>query len=224
MKIPFSFLILVAVIAATGVSSGQTYTLLPNDTVTVNAVMEDLQTLSIQQINVSSGVVQFKWKKLSATVPSNWEASTCDNRFCNTSLADSGMMVPVDPEDYGFLLIHCTPHVNYGTAVIRYAVWDVSFPNDQDTLTYIIDASSTGILTSGSFRPIIWMSEDKIHLKDLSEDIQEIRVYDVSGKTVSQRQVWKQQEFDLAGLISGVYTVQASGNGKQYQQKMLYNR
>lgn len=124
--------------AATGISSAQTYSNTPNDTIQKIGILEDLQTLSIQQVNTTSDTIILKWEKVSESIPTDWEASVCDNFNCNTSLVDSGTMSPIIPGEYGLILLHITSHINYGTAVIRYAVWDITNPVLRDTLTYIL--------------------------------------------------------------------------------------
>jgi Secretion system C-terminal sorting domain len=129
-------------LTAAGNSFSQTFSNTPNDTINMVGLMEDLETLTIQQLNISSNTIQLKWKKVSVSVPALWDASVCDNSICYTSLVDSGTMNPVNPPDYGFILLHVTPHVNYGTAVIRYAVWDISNPSLKDTLTFILTVNA----------------------------------------------------------------------------------
>lgn len=135
--------LVVVFITATSFVFGQNYTIAPNDTIKMNGGMEDLATLSIQQVNTTSKSLNLRWEKLSETVPSNWEASVCDNKMCYTTLEDSGTMNPVLPDEYGLILLHITPHVNYGTAVIRYIVWDIENLALKDTLTYILVVNET---------------------------------------------------------------------------------
>lgn len=132
-----------AIFAATDISFAQSYSNIPNDTINIVGMMEDLETLNIQQQNISTDTIRLQWEKVSENVPALWEASVCDNRVCYTSLVDSGSMNPINPVDYGFLLLHITAHVNYGTAVIRYAVWDIANPTLKDTLTYILTINAT---------------------------------------------------------------------------------
>ncbi len=132
-----------------GMSLGQTFSNTPNDSIQMTGMMEDLETLSIQQLNTSSKTITLKWLEIKEAVPANWEASVCDNQICNTSLVDSGTMNPVSPGEYGLILLHITPHVNYGTATVRYIVWDIANPGLKDTLTYILYVNATsGILQS----------------------------------------------------------------------------
>jgi hypothetical protein len=56
-------------------------------------------------------------------------------------------MYPIVPGDYGFVLLHITPHVNYGTAVVRYVVWDIANASMKDTLTYILSVDSASGIT-----------------------------------------------------------------------------
>ena len=139
MKITqYIFLAIVTLLASSDNSLAQTFTNSPNDTIKITGGMEDIETLSIQQIITSTDIITFKWKKVSESVPANWEASVCDNQFCYTSLIDSGTMNPVSKPDYGLVLLHITAHINFGTSVVRYAVWDIKFPAKKDTLTFIL--------------------------------------------------------------------------------------
>lgn len=135
---------------ATVSTCAQSFINTPNVTIEVTGIMDDLETLSILQFNTTSDSIQLQWTKVSESVPVGWEASVCDNFTCNTSLVDDGTMLPVLPGEYGLLLIHITAHLNYGTAVIQYAIWDQNYPAAIDTLTYILHVnapSSVGQVT-----------------------------------------------------------------------------
>lgn len=132
-----------AVVAVFDISFAQTYINQPNDTINLTGKFEDLETLSIQQLNTSAKSIILKWQKVSDSVPVAWEASVCDNVTCNTTLVDSGTMNPVNPGEYGLLLLHITPFANYGKAIVRYAVWDAASATKKDTLTYILTLTPT---------------------------------------------------------------------------------
>lgn len=107
----------------------------------MTGLLEDTQSLVIEQKNVSSDTIELHWELAFERVPAKWEASVCDNSFCYTSLVAGGAMTPVAPGEAGKLLIRLTPHVTAGTATIRYTVWDSETPDVKDTLTYILTAS-----------------------------------------------------------------------------------
>lgn len=119
-------------------ATAQNWVTSPNDTIERAGFMEDLETLTISFQNLDSSPLVLKWQKVSAAVPANWEAAVCDNRICYTGLEDSGTMNAVDSSEWAFLLLHITSKVNYGTATVRYMVWDEKYPLDTDTLTFIL--------------------------------------------------------------------------------------
>lgn len=145
-------MVIVVFVSLTVITNAQRYRITPNDTIRITGMMEDLQTLSIEQFNTTSDTLTVRWKKISAIVPEKWEASVCDNSFCNTSLVDSGTMNPIFPSEYGLLLLHITPHVVYGTAEVRYVVWDIATPLIQDTLTYILSVSESSTVSEMTAR------------------------------------------------------------------------
>ena len=51
-----------AIFAATVISVAQSFSNTPNDTINMVGMMEDLETLSIQQQNISANAITLKWK------------------------------------------------------------------------------------------------------------------------------------------------------------------
>ena len=220
-KIKHIVLVITAILAATTFSFAQSYTISPNDTFFVNAMMEDLETLTINQVNSTTDTLYLKWEKISESVPALWEASVCDNQICYTTLVDSGSMNPIYPSDFSFLLLHITAHVNYGTAIIRYAVWDINFPMQRDTLTYIMNVTTTGIAATNLETPLVWFAENKIHLQNINENFSSLSVNDLSGKEIFKTNINRKNKIDLPTLPTSVYIIQLSGKQKQFQQKIF---
>lgn len=67
---------------------------------------------------------------------------------------------------------------------------------------------------------------DMIFLKNLSEDVNNIRVYNVIGTEVLHKPVNRESRVWLKvdQLINGVYFIRVEENGRQYNQKILINR
>jgi hypothetical protein len=199
-----------AIFAATDFSFAQSFSNTPNDTINISGILEDLETLSIQQVNISTDTVTLQWEKVSESVPALWEASICDNSTCNTSLVDSGMMVPVLPTDYGLLLIHITSHVNYGTAVIRYAVWDIATPTLKDTLTYILTVNGTAGLSEVENKIAVSIfpnpSQGVFNVTSKQDDIKMITVSDNIGRMILQENINAKSAFvNLTNEAKGIY-------------------
>ncbi len=214
-----------AILVATDISFAQTFSLTPNDTINISGVLEDLQTLSIQQPNISSDTITLKWKKVSESVPALWDASVCDNSFCNTILVDSGMMNPVIPLDYGLLLLHITPHINYGTAVVRYAVWDIANPNLKDTLTYILTANATSGIAEAENKNAfsIYPNPAKENLNIVFADNKKhlFEICNARGDKIYSGDVVANYSLPIANWSNGVYTVSIFAENKIINTKKI---
>lgn len=204
---------------------GQTYSIFPDDTISTTGIMEDLATLTIQQINTTSGTIQLQWQKVSESVPANWEASVCDNLLCYTSLVDSGMMNPMPPSNYGFLLMHITAHVNYGTATIRYAVWDVVNPGMKDTLTFIHTVNApTGIntLNFSQFEIYPTIVNDKINVKSNNKMPLNYFISNVNGQVAKYGTINNGNgEIECDGLSDGIYVVSVYDNNTSKREQII---
>lgn len=210
--IPKIVLSVAAIFAATDISFAQSFSNTPNDTIHTVGMLEDLQTLSIRQLNISPNTITFKWKKVSESVPFPWEASVCDNKICYAILVDSGTMNPVKPSDYGLLLLHITAHVNYGTATVCYAVWDSANPAMKDTLTYILTVSATSEISETENKNSVTIfpnpAKEKVNINSRFQTGFQFLITDVSGKVI-EKGISKTNSIlvNTQNLQNGVYTV-----------------
>ncbi len=198
-------------LALTNIAVSQSFYETPNDTVELTGMKEDLQSLMISQLNTSADTIRVKWQKVSEAVPSNWDATICDNSICYASLVDSGRMIPTAPGATSFLLLHVTAHVNFGTAIVRYAVWDETTPAQRDTLTFIVHITATAGITGANDASGIRIYPNPVTnilqiRSDLGTDIT-FRVTDLSGKEVQRGSMISSVSVSTDGLPSGCYFV-----------------
>lgn len=219
------FLSVVAIVATTGISIAQSFSNTPNDTINIVGMMEDLQTLSIQQINISPNTITLKWKKVSESVPLFWDASVCDNQICNTSLVDSGMMNPITPADFGLLLLHITAHVNYGNATVRYAVWDSANPEIKDTLTYILTINPTlGVGETPNKNDFLLFpnpAKEFINIIFENDKLHQFEIYNSVGEKVFSGISYSNYTLPIADWNSGVYNVSVFTHNKIFYTKKI---
>ncbi len=203
----------------------QSYSIVPNDSINLIGTLEDLQTLSIQQVNISTDTLQLKWKKVYESVPLFWEAIVCDNQNCYTSLLDSGMMNPVVPGDYGFILLHITPHTNYGTAVVQYAVWDTANALVKDTLTFVHTVNNTSSIADlenpNVFHIFPNPAKDFININSTFSEKYSIEIFNALGKFVYTENCNSTCALPIANWDAGVYSISIVVNNRIYQTKQL---
>ncbi len=219
-------LLVAVILAATDISIAQSYINTPNDTLNITGMMEDLETLNIRQLNNSTNTINLKWKKVSESVPANWEASVCDNTICYTSLVDSGTMNPVIPGDYGFILLHITPHVNYGTAIVRYAVWDITNDANKDTLTYILTVNETSGIDAAANKKNFSIypnpANNNIYIISNLQSGFEFLITDIAGKKMMGG-IAKENSIAIitTNFPNGIYNISVIDNNKKNNTKKI---
>ncbi len=171
-------------IAAINGILAQSYTNSPGDSLEQSTNLEQTVVMNITQLHPTSDTLYFHWRKIEASLPTGWVASLCDNGACFSSLPDSGMMIPIVPGDNGLMSLHCTPQTTMGTAIIRYLLYATATPARIDTLTWIINATTTGIEEANSTQPVIYNSNGVIYCMNIQNDYTEIKVYSLDGREV----------------------------------------
>jgi hypothetical protein len=212
-------------LAATGFASAQSYTLTPNDSIVMWGYFEDLQTLTINQVNNTQDTLHFKWQKIGESVPAQWDASVCDNKVCYTSLIDTGTMNPVGAGEYGFVLLHITPRLNYGTAVVRYAVWETSTPNQRDTLTFILISDGTsGMQPVSENRLSVFPTIASAFVRVSMTDALPMQIFmmDAGGRVVfAERSAASVLTIPVESLPNGIYFLAARTTGNIVTRKII---
>jgi hypothetical protein len=224
-KIHIRYIYFYILILSGSFAHAQTYSIVPNDTVETVAYLEDLEILSIQQVNNSSGPITLRWQKVSAIIPPNWDAAVCDNVLCYPDLANSGTMNPVNTGSSAYLLMHITSHVNYGTAIIRYAVWDENFPTYVDTLTYIMHVfDPTGLSGPpflGSFDIYPNPANDFVFVSPGLPETVTIHISNTAGELVYAESVFGDQGMNISHLSKGIYFITAVFENKKIVKKLV---
>ena len=218
--IKISFILLV--LAITSVRCyGQNYFHSPNDTLIANTILDGQVTMNITQIHPNNDTLHFNWNKLDVVLPFGWEANICDNSNCYTSLVDSGTTLPVLPGDDALMLIHCTPHITEGTAIIRYTISEENTPLQIDTLTWIINATVAGINSTSSISPKIWVYENELHLDEFATDFSSLVIYNSIGEAVFNTQLLSEKIIPLPLFTPSIYFIQLVGDSNIFTQKII---
>lgn len=215
-------LLIVVLFTTINSSFGQSYTHSPNDTIIANANLDFYSVFNITQLHPTNDTLYFKWNKVSASVPTTWEVSICDNGHCNTSLVDSGAMDPVYTGDIGLMSLHLNPHFETGTAIIRYSIYATNTPSQVDTLTWIITASgSLGIANENYLQPSISINNQTLYLNNIDKQFTALQIIDLSGQIIYQTSIKdKQEQHYIPNIHSPFVIVQLNGNKISHKQKI----
>ncbi|MEO6831019.1 MAG: T9SS type A sorting domain-containing protein [Chitinophagaceae bacterium] len=221
----FTHLLLVSVaaiaVADTAFAQNSFYST-PKDTIVATLPLEVKGSYMFRQFANSGNILHLAWQQIKADVPAQWEINLCDNGTCFPNLPFSGVMNDVPVGDYGLLNLDVKPKINYGTAIVQYAVWDAGLPALKDTLTWIIHSSTTGISTAEQNQTLAYVSGKTLYINNLNGTQKKLVLVDMTGRKVLQKEVLFQEgSFDVSALSSGMYVLLITADNYHYTQKII---
>lgn len=216
-------IVLVAVFTAANTSYAQTtFTNTPQDTLLDTMPLESGKVVDFTQQTITGDTLHLAWEKISESLPTGWIAYLCDYGNCYTTLPQSGTMYPVPPSDYGLMSLHIEAHTNFGTAVVRYALWDINTPNERDTLTWIITSNTTGIHAAEKGHELnVYSAGHTLYVQNPELNTITIEIYDLAGKFQFRYIASTSREIlDMNFLADGLYTLCVWDNNKRFTNKI----
>ena len=204
----------------------QSYTNSPNDTLISFTPLNSWAILNITQVHPGQDTLIFHWEKLTDTTPIEWFAYICDNGACFPSLIDSGSMIPIVPGDNGLMSVHVKPLTVYGTATIRYLLYDINSGLAPDTLTWIVIADTvSGIADLHAANPEFQLIGNELILTEVSPLFSKINIYDLKGSLLFSAAINPfTNRLTLPEPLPSVLLVSISGEGIVFNKKLTYQK
>ena len=172
----------------------------------------------------------YRWEKISDSLDTNWDVSSCFNGDCKNDLTPSGNFIT----DYGmndttcFIAFHVASNKSPGTSVIQYRVLHKQNFQDQATLTFHITYTkpTTGIeegkiaLFTVSPNPV----SDRITITfSQHPDNAELTLTNILGQQVGQHMLEHSlsSSIDVSSLPKGVYLATVRNGEHITTQRLL---
>lgn len=180
---------------------------------------------SLHMKNKAADGMKIVYKKVSADFPTAWGVTFCDNLNCFFALADSGTFAPMKTGEEGSIKITVDPKGVADTAVIKYAIWDISNPVQRDTLVFNIyvrwGATTADVVVRDMYlgpNP----ANETITLRGQGYDA--ITIYDAKGNLViNTKPQIEQTIIDIRELPAGIYTLNAANHKQMWSRRFVKN-
>ena len=213
---------LAVILITANVSYCQGYTLTPSDSIVAGVAMDALKVATISEAYTGADTLHLAWHKVAAVIPAGRDATLCDYSNCYTYMPDSGNMNPVLPGDAGLLSLHITPHVAYGTAIIRYTVWDRRAPLLKDTLTWVITCMNSATEAVQCNYAQVYNYGRRLYISGNTFINASLSVYSLTGGLMLTKAIeYAAEEIDLSLLPCGFYTVTITGQNGMGRKKIF---
>jgi hypothetical protein len=213
-----------------GSASAQTFQWTTNDSVVENLAQNTTVQFPLHQTAIGNDTVTLAIEIIYNDIPATWDGMVCIYGTCLGTIPVVGttaQMNPINGALEGMVRLTVNPINGTETAKLQVYVYDIDFPNDGDTATFIlnstlsvdeVNALSTGLeLYPNPATNVVQL--------EATANMSKAVVYDLSGKAVlSQELNGLVGTVDVSNLESGAYLMlieDAEGNiaSKKFTKK-----
>ncbi|MCR9171079.1 MAG: T9SS type A sorting domain-containing protein [bacterium] len=186
-----------------------------NDTIETNLNLNTYDQYPMYQSVVGNDTVTLAIEIIYNDLPQSWDGMVCVYGLCLGSIPPVGtttQMNPIYGSNQGMVRLTVNPFNGTESAKLQILVWDVNYPNDTDTATFLLNTTaSTPELLASKVTIAPNPAQDFITV-DSDYDLNQAVFIDAAGRVVETIEiVASQQALSVANLPKGVYTVQLSG-------------
>lgn len=175
--------------------------------------------------NVGTGSLRIAYEKVSVDFPAGWDVSFCDNRNCFFNFRDKDTFSVLAPGDKAAMKIAVFPKGTADTAIVKYAVWDVTNPSVKDTLTFnIMVRWSAGYKLSCMPQQALFPIPANQYIMVNTPGVEYAEIRSISGQLKKQYvpdAEWTRM--DVSDLASGSYVVVLKGKNANRSYTFLKN-
>jgi hypothetical protein len=200
--------------------SAQTFILNPGNVDTVYAPSNTLTIFDIYPINTTGGDIIFEWTRISVNLPTGWDYSFCDYGNCYTGIPTNGTMDTVGAGQQGLMGLNINPYAIAGQGIVKIYVYDNDFPNDGDTVTWVVNANTLGINEQSashfSFYPNPSISYITIESSEISSTSNWM-VYSISGEMLLNGILGGNKMISVENLPAGIYFLSVTDKDNRRQ-------
>lgn len=206
-------------------SNAQTFTWVTNDTIETNLDLNTTVQHKMEQAAVGTDTVTLGVEVIYNDLPSYWDGMLCIEGLCLGVIPPVGTtatMSPISGSQYGYVRLTVNPFNGTELAKLQVYVYDVDFPNEGDTATWILNSSVSlnelDALNSISMFPNPVVNDLNI---DYQGNFESVSIYSMSGELIIKEEFFTGQ-IDVSELQEGVYILElVSPDGNTVSKKFV---
>ncbi len=204
------------------------YSIMPARSLTVSAPASSVTIFDIYQKNTGPSKIVLKWKRISVSLPGTWQYSMCDLGTCYSGIpAGPNTMDTVAVNGQGFLGLNINPGITSGTGVVKVYVYQNTFPNNGDTLTWYINANVNGfeeIFANDNIKifpnPVRNILTININ-NSFNENVSAYFTDGLGRKVLTAVLSNRNNTIDISGLENGFYNLIIESKEKQFIKRII---
>ena len=192
-------------------SFGQTFDWLTNDTIEANLELNTTVLLKMEQSAIGNDTVTLGIEIIYNDLPAAWDGMVCIEGTCLgiiPPVGTTGTMTPISGAQTGYVRLTVNPMNGTEVAKLQIYVYDLNFPNDGDTATWLLnktlsieEGDAWGDLTlypNPTSESLVIQTEN---------ELEHAEVYTLSGELVTKITDVSSGVLDLTNLGTGMYFI-----------------
>lgn len=144
-------------------------------------------------------------------LPQAWDGMVCIYGLCMGNIPPVGTQTTMDPiygSNQGMIRLTVNPFSGMETAKLQVKVWDVEFPNDADTATFILNTTASTAELEASRVTIAPNPIQNSFTIDSDYNLNSAIIFDASGRVMKSFEIsTSQQSYSVADLPEGLYNI-----------------
>ena len=199
-----------------GAAMAQTFSWETTNTVETNLAQNQTIQYPLYLNAVGNDTVTLAIEVIYNDVPQAWDGMVCIHGQCLGNISPVGTqatMLPISGTEQGMVRLTVNPFSGTEVATLQIYVYDVNFPNDGDTASWLLNTTLNTPELLASEVNIAPNPVQDVFTIDSDLDLNQAQIMDASGRIVKHFEIANaQQSFNVADLPKGVYTVRLTGD------------
>lgn len=215
-------LTLAASVFMVSVAMSQTFSLEAKN-VMVTGNVDDYLIYNVDVYNNTNEELTIFWKTLDNSLNSSWDYTICDNAICYIGVPDSASFNPIEPNDKGFMKLSVGFEDVPGDGSVTFVLYNEADPQESDTLTFNVSATSTGI-AENRFSQLKIYPNPAVDYIAIPADMKMLNaaIYNVTGQIISNVSIEK-SAVNVSGLTKGMYILKITTSEGAYIGRFIKN-
>lgn len=203
----------------------QTFQWDTNDTIEVNLTPNTTAQYPTYQSAIGNDTVTLAIEVIHNDIPATWDGMLCIYGLCLGTIPQVGTQATMDPifgSTQGMVRLTVNPYNGTEVAKLQVYVYDVNYPNDGDTATFLLNTTlGMDEHDAASFAIAPNPASDIVSIS-AEQQFDGVTILNAEGKVVKTLEVsGTNAEINVADLTPGVYIVQLSGSESIAQRRLV---
>jgi hypothetical protein len=189
-------------------SFAQTFDWVTNDTIETNLALNTTVQLKMEQTAVGNDTVTLGIEVIHNDLPSGWDGMLCIHGSCLgiiPPVGTTGTMSPISGVEKGYVRLTVNPINGMETAKLQVYVFDVDYPNDGDTATWLLN--TTVSLDEDLWNDLeLYPNPVSTSLNvDTDQQIEYAEIYSLNGEFVVRFDQLSTGQLNVSSIEPGMY-------------------